>query len=179
MKINYVGRNIKIRDNFKEQVDRKLGKLDKYFQEDVEATATFSTQGNFKTVEVTIWLTSGTILRAEETSDDMLTAVDIAVDSLDSQLRKYKTKLQNRRYSNESIRFDEVPDDAEALDEDYKPDIVRVKRIGLKPMFSEEAILQMDLLGHDFFVYLDADTELVSVVYKRNDGNYGLIEPTL
>lgn len=178
MKINYVGRNVQIRDNFKEQVDKKLGRLDKYFQDDVEATATFSVQGNFKTVEVTIWLDSGTILRAEDTSDDMLTAVDMAVNSLDSQIRKYKTKLQ-RRNTHESIRFDFIPDDLEAIEEKDGPNIARIKKIGLKPMYVEEAVLQMELLRHDFFVFLNADTDLVSVVYKRKQGDFGLIEPSL
>ena len=170
MKINYVGKNITIRENFKETVEKKLLRLDKFFDEDVEMKATFSTIGNFKTVEVTIWLKSGTIIRTEETSDDML------VESLDGQLRKYKTKLKAKK-TNESIRFDQVAEDEETLSEDDKPNIVRVKEIGLKPMFVEDAVMQMELLGHDFFVYEDAETNLVSVVYKRNDGNFGLIEP--
>ncbi|NLW52035.1 MAG: ribosome-associated translation inhibitor RaiA [Tissierellia bacterium] len=176
MKINYVGKNITIRENFKETVEKKLLRLDKFFDEDVEMKATFSTIGNFKTVEVTIWLKSGTIIRTEETSDDMLASVDMAVESLDGQLRKYKTKLKAKK-TNESIRFDQVAEDEETLSEDDKPNIVRVKEIGLKPMFVEDAVMQMELLGHDFFVYEDAETNLVSVVYKRNDGNFGLIEP--
>lgn len=175
MKISYVGKNITIRDNFKELVHKKIERLDKYFDEDVEAKATFSTVGNFKTVEVTIWLKSGTIIRSEETSDDMLSSVDMAVESLDNQLRKYKTKLKSRKQ--ESIRYDEVIEDEETIAEDKKPEVVKVKKIGLKPMFLEDAILQMELLGHDFFVYQDAEVNEVSVVYKRNDGNYGLIEP--
>lgn len=175
MKINYVGKNVTIRDNFKEQVDKKIGRLNKYFDDDVEAKATFSTNGNFKTVEVTIWLRTGAIIRTEETSDDMLNSVDMAVASLDSQLRRYKTKLQSRKH--ESIRYDQVIEDEDTLPEDEKPNIVKVKQIGLKPMFVEDAALQMQLLGHDFFVYQDAETDLVSVIYKRHDGGYGLIEP--
>ncbi|MGF0040021.1 ribosome hibernation-promoting factor, HPF/YfiA family [Peptoniphilaceae bacterium SGI.131] len=176
MKIKYVGKNISIRDNFKEQVEKKLGRLDKYFHEDIEATASFSVHGNFKTVEVTIWLKSGTILRAEETSDDMLSSVDLAVEALDRQLRKYKTRLQAKKATG-SIRYEEVPD--EDFLEESKPSVVKVKKIGLKPMFIEDAVMQMELLGHSFFVYLDAETEQVNVVYKRNDGNFGLIEPGL
>lgn len=175
MKISYVGKNITIRENFKGQVEKKLQRLDKYFEDDVEAKATFSTNGNFKTVEVTIWLKSGTIIRSEETSDDMLSSVDMAVESLDNQLRKYKTKLKSRK--NDSIRYEEVVEDEETISEDQKPEVVKVKKVGLKPMFIEDAILQMELLGHDFFVYQDAEIDKVSVVYKRNDGNYGLIEP--
>ncbi len=175
MNINYVGKNITIRENFKQVVDKKLQRLDKFFDDDVEAKATFSTVGNFKTVEVTIWLKSGPIIRTEETSDDMLTSVDMAVESLDNQLRKYKTKLKAKRA--ESIRYDQVIEDEDTIAEDEKPNIVKVKTIGLKPMFVEDAVLQMELLGHNFFVYHDAETDLVSVVYKRNDGNFGLIEP--
>lgn len=175
MRIKYVGKNINIRDNFKEEVERKLSKIEKYFDEDIDATATFSVHGNFNTVEVTIWLKKGTILRAEETSDDMLSSVDRVVDSLERQIRKYKTKLQSRKQG-ESIRYDEIPSDETTISEDHKPSVVKVKKIGLKPMFIEDAVMQMDLLGHDFFVYQDAETELVSVVYKRNDGDYGLIE---
>lgn len=175
MRIEYVGKNINIRDNFKADVEKKLSKLNKYFDEDIDAKATFSVDGNFKTVEVTIWLKKGTILRAEETTDDMLSSVDRVVESLDRQMRKYKTKLQTRK-SGESIRYEAIPTDNLTIQEDEEPTIVKVKKIGLKPMFVEDAIMQMDLLDHDFFVYQDAETELVSVVYRRTDGNYGIIE---
>ena len=175
MRVQYVGKNINIRENLKEDVEKKLNKLDKYFDEDIEAKATFSTHGNFKTVEITIWLKKGTILRAEETSDDMLSSVDRCVESLDRQIRKYKTKLQVRN-SGESIRYDEIPTDDITIPAEQAARVTKVKKIGIKPMFIEDAIMQMDLLGHDFFVYQDAETENVSVVYKRNDGDYGLIE---
>lgn len=175
MRIQYVGKNINVRDNFKEEVDKKLSKLDKFFDEDIEAKASFSVHGNFNTAEVTIWLKKGTILRAEETSDEMLSSVDRVVESLEKQIRRYKSKLESRK-SGESIRYDEVPTDETTIDKDDKPSVVKVKKIGLKPMFLEDAIMQMDLLGHDFFVYHDAETDSVSVVYKRNDGDYGLIE---
>lgn len=175
MKVQYVGKNITVRDNFKEEVDKKLRRIDKFFDSDIEAKASFSNHGNFNTAEITIWLKKGTILRAEETSDDMLSSVDRVIDSLERQIRKYKTKLQTRN-SGESIRYDEIPSDESTVTEDHEPRVVKTKKIGLKPMFIEDAIMQMDLLGHDFFVYQDAETEKVSVVYKRNDGNYGLIE---
>lgn len=176
MKIKYVGKNINLKDNFKELVDKKLGKLDKYFSQDVEATATFSVHGNFKTAEITVWLRSGTIIRAEETSDDMLASVDLIVESLDRQLRKYKTKLQSKK-ANESIRFEEVLESEETLKDEDKPSVVKVKKVVMRPMFLEDAIMQMELLGHDFFLYLDAETDLISVVYKRKDGDFGVIEP--
>ena len=175
MRIEYVGRNINIRDNFKNEVEAKISRLDKYFDEDVDAKATFSVNGNFKKAEITIFLKGGTILRAEETTDDMLTSVDRAIDGLISQIRKYKTKLQNRKQG-ESIRYEHIQEDETTLEEDSTPEVIKTKKIGLKPMFLEDAIMQMELLNHDFFVYTDAETELVSVVYKRNDGNYGVIE---
>lgn len=175
MRIQYIGKNINVRDNFKDEVSKKFDKLDKYFDHDVDAKASFSAHGNFNTVEVTIWLKKGTILRAEETSDEMLNAVDSVVDSLDRQIRKYKTKLQSRK-SGESIRYEEIPFDESTISPEHEPKIVKVKTIGLKPMFVEDAIMQMELLGHSFFVYRDAETENVSVVYKRNDGDYGVIE---
>lgn len=176
MRIQYVGKNINIRDNFKEQVDEKLQRLNKYFEEDVEAKATFSVNGNFKTCEVTVWLKKGIILRAEETTDDMLTSVDRVVEALERQIRKYKTKLQ-RKYQGNSIRYDQIPEDDTTLTkENEKDDVVKVKKIGLKPMFIEDAIMQMELLNHDFFVYQDAETDSISVLYRRNDGKYGIIE---
>lgn len=174
MKIQYIGKNINVRDNFKTEVAKKLERLDKYFENDVEAKASFSVHGNFNTAEVTIWLKKGTILRAEETSDEMLISVDRVVDSLDRQIRKYKTKLQSRK-SNESIRYEEVPMDETTLKSDKEPKVVKVKSIGLKPMFIEDAIMQMELLGHNFFVFRDAELEAISVVYKRKDGDYAII----
>lgn len=175
MRIQYFSKDINIRDNFKEDVEKKLSRLNKYFDEDVEATAKFSVNGNFKKAEITIWLKKGTILRAEETTDEMLTSVDRAIDSLESQIKKYKTKLQNRKQG-ESIRYDHIQEDETTLAHNDESEVIKVKKIGLKPMFIEDAIMQMNLLNHDFFVYQDAETESVSVVYKRNDGNYGVIE---
>ena len=152
-----------------------MSKLDKYFQKDIEGNVTFSTQKNRKIIEVTINL-PGTIIRAEESSDDMYASIDKAVDVLERQIRKYKTKLQKRYQNGETIRFENVMPLPAEKDED-KPKLVKRKKFGLKPMSYEEAILQMELLRHNFFVFMDADTDDVSVVYKRKDGNYGLIEP--
>lgn len=177
MKLNYVGKNVQIRDYFKEEADKKFGRLDKYFDQDVEGTVTLSVNGNFKTIEVTVYLPDQ-ILRAEETSDEVLTAVDSAVDALVSQIRKYKTKLKKRHTNGRSIRFEHIPEMEDAIEEDDSPNIARVKEIGIKPMSVEEAILQMELLGHDFFVFWDAQTDETHVVYKRKKGDYGLIVPT-
>lgn len=175
MNMNYVGKNMEVTDALREVTEKKLSKLDKYFQKDIEGNVTFSTQKNRKIIEVTINL-PGTIIRAEESSDDMYASIDKAVDILERQIRKYKTKLQKRYQNGETIRFENVMPLPVERDED-RPRLVKRKKFGLKPMSYEEAILQMELLRHNFFVFMDADTEDVSVVYKRKDGDYGLIEP--
>ncbi|MDO5017688.1 MAG: ribosome-associated translation inhibitor RaiA [Lagierella massiliensis] len=176
MKFTHVGKNYKVGDNLKEISEKKLGKLDKYFADDVELRITYSQEGKFAKAEVTI-LIPGTVLRAEEATDDIKTSIDRVVDSLESQIRKYKTRLQKRYNNGRTIRFENI---AEMVGEE-KPEnekkIVKVKKFGLKPMDAEEAILQMELISHDFFVFLDSRTDLVKVVYKRKDGNYGILEP--
>lgn len=177
MKMIYTGKNVDVTDALREVTEKKLTKLDKYFQKDIEGTVTFSTQKNRKIIEVTINL-PGTIIRAEESSDDMYASIDKAVDVLERQVRKHKTKLQKRYKNTETIRWENVVPLAVEEDTD-KPKLVKTKRFNLKPMSSEEAILQMELLRHNFFIYLDGESETVGVVYKRDDGDYGLIEPIL
>ena len=177
MKMIYAGINVEVTDALREVTEKKLTKLDKYFQKDIEGNVTFSTQKNRKIIEVTINL-PGTIIRAEESSDDMYASIDRAVDVLERQVRKHKTKLQRRYKNNDTIRFENVI--PLTVEEDInKPKLVKTKRFNLKPMSSEEAILQMELLRHNFFVYLDGTSDLVGIVYKRKDGDYGLIEPEL
>lgn len=177
MKLNFTGKNMEITDALRDVTEKKIGKLDKYFQKDIEGNVTFSSEKNRKIIEVTINL-PGTIIRAEESTDDMYASIDNAVDILERQIRKHKTRLQKRYKNNETIRFENVAP-LPVEEEEEKPKLVRRKKFGLKPMSSEEAILQMELLRHNFFVYLDAEDEGISVVYKRKDGNYGLIEPEL
>lgn len=178
MNLNYTGKNMDLTDALRDVTDKKMGKLDKYFQKDIEGNVTFSSEKNRKIIEVTINL-PGTIIRAEESSDDMYASIDKAVDVLERQVRKYKTRLQKKYKNTETIRFENlIPlSDDEKGDEDDSPKIVRRKRFVLKPMLEEEAVLQMELLGHNFFVYMDGETGDTSIVYKRKDGNYGLIEP--
>ncbi len=178
MILNYTGKNMDITDALRDVTNKKLSKLDKYFQKDIEGNVTFSSEKNRKIIEVTINL-PGTIIRAEESTDDMYVSIDKAVDILERQIRKHKTKLQKRYKNGETIRFENVMPLTTNEEEDEGPKIVRRKRFMLKPMVSEEAVLQMELLRHNFYVYLDAETGDVNVVYKRNDGNYGLIEPEL
>ncbi|HHV27323.1 MAG TPA: ribosome-associated translation inhibitor RaiA [Tissierellia bacterium] len=175
MKIKITGKNMDITDALKEITFKKIGKLDKYFQEDVDTNVTFSVEKNRQIIEVTINL-PGTILRAEEYSDDMYNSIDKAVDVLEGQIRKYKTKLQKRYQNGETIRFENIEPMPKLKEEDI-PKLVKVKRFAMKPMDAEEAILQMELLRHNFFVFMNGETEEVNVVYKRKDGNYGLIEP--
>ncbi|MET3617114.1 putative sigma-54 modulation protein [Peptoniphilus olsenii] len=170
MLFNFVGKNIDLTDSLKDMAEKKFSKLEKFFSEEIDARVVFSTQKDNQTVEVTVFLPD-TIIRAEETTDDMYTSIDNAVDVLERQIRKHKTKLKKRYQNNETIRFDLIDD---RLEEENK--IVKRKKFELNPMSEEEAILQMELLNHKFFIFLDADTESVEVLYKRNDGNYGIIE---
>lgn len=175
MKLNFTGKNIDVTEALKEITEKKLGKLDKFFENDVEGNVVYSVERNWNIIEITINL-PGTILRAEESSDDMYTSIDRAVDILERQIRKHKTKLQKRYQNGKTIRFENVIPLKEERKDDT-PEIVRTKRFDMKPMNVEEAILQMELLRHNFFVFMNAESEQFSVVYKRKDGNYGLIEP--
>lgn len=176
MNINFVGKNMEVTEALKTITNEKFARLDKYFDEDVRGTVTFSTEGNRDIIEVTIEV-PGSIIRVEEYSEDMYASIDLAIDVVERQVRKYKSKLQDQQRNRDSIRFENIVPLEEKEDEQVK--IVRRKRFDMKPMMEEEAILQMELLRHNFFVYLDATTNEVSVVYKRKDGNYGLIEPQL
>ena len=154
MILNYTGKNMDITDALRDVTNKKLSKLDKYFQKDIEGNVTFSSEKNRKIIEVTINL-PGTIIRAEESTDDMYVSIDKAVDILERQIRKHKTKLQKRYKNGETIRFENVMPLTTNEEEDEGPKIVRRKRFMLKPMVSEEAVLQMELLRHNFYVYLD------------------------
>lgn len=173
MNITVYGKNITLTEALKDVATKKISRLDKFFHNDVEAKVVLSVERKKQKVEVTIPF-NGRILRVEEASDDMYSSIDDSVEALEKQIRKYKTKLEDRKYSNESIKFENIEplDDSE---EEFK--VVKTKRFAVKPMSIEEAVLQMDLLKHDFFVFLNADTEEINVVYKRKDANYGLIEP--
>jgi ribosome hibernation promoting factor len=173
MKVNIYGKNMQLTEALKEATIKKVERLDKFFQTDVEAKVVLSIERKNQKVEVTIPF-NGRIARVEESSDDMYNSIDEAVESLEQQLRKYKTKLQDKKHSSESIKFENF----ESLDdEENEFKVVKTKKFAIKPMNIEEAVLQMDLLKHNFFVFLNADSEEVNVVYKRKDNNYGLIEP--
>ncbi|CAM2849314.1 ribosomal subunit interface protein [Dolosigranulum pigrum] len=191
LRYNVRGENIEVTDAIREYVEAKVGKVEKYFTDVPEANA----HVNLKTysdktakVEVTIPLPN-VVLRAEETSPDMYGSVDLVSDKLERQIRKYKTKV-NRRQRRQTVEAPEPVDpdlldthvegldgeETEQLESDAGVEIVRTKQLDLKPMHAEEAVLQMDMLGHDFFIFEDAETESTNIVYKRHDGKYGLLE---
>ena len=174
MKIIITGKNIEITDALRDRITKKIGKLDKFFDRDTEAHVTLSVQKMRQIVEVTIPF-NGIVLRAEEYNDDMYTSIDKTIDVLERQIRKNKTRLERKIYNND-FRIDSHTFDDEVIEE-QEFNIVRSKKFAVKPMDVEEAILQMNLLGHAFFMFYNADTRQVNVVYKRKDGNYGLIEP--
>ncbi len=174
MKVKVIGKNIEVTEALKNIIEKKISRLDRYFNPDVEAQTTLGVQKNRHTIEVTIPF-NGVILRSEEQNDDMYISLDIVVDKLERQIRKHKTKLEKRNHGT-SLKFQGIPQYTNTEEEDMDPKIVKTKRFAFKPMSAEEAVLQMELVGHSFFVYMNDDTSEVNVVYKRKDGNYGLIE---
>ena len=175
MKVIISGKNINVTEALKEAVESKISKLDKYFTKEAEAQVTLSVEKARQIIEVTIPI-NGSLLRAEETTHDMYSSIDKVVDKLIRQLSKHKTRMEKHRLNKyETIRFENINTYEDK--ESFEPKIVKTKRFALKPMSSEEAVLQMELIGHSFFVFANGDTDEVNVVYKRKDGNYGLIEP--
>lgn len=176
MKIKIFGKNIEVTEGIKSAINEKLGKLDKYFTEEIRADVTLSVNRNEQKVEVTIPV-KGNIIRAEEVSEDMYASIDMVEETIERQLVKYKNKLIDKKKAyRDNFTADYIDADYEDEDEGAVK-IVRTKSFGVKPMDAEEACVQMELLGHNFFVFLNADTDEVNVVYKRKGGTYGLIEP--
>ena len=179
MKINYTARKVTLKDNFKERVEKKLKKYDRVFSEDAEAMVTVTVYKNRQTVEITI-KDNGMIYRVENTRPEMNEALDIDIDKLSRQIRKNKTKLEKR------IRpsgIDEYPDETadteeneEDIQEELSYEVLRKKNVYLKPMTVDEAILRMNMVNHKFFMFLNADTDKISVVYIRDNGDYGMLE---
>ncbi|WP_353893762.1 ribosome-associated translation inhibitor RaiA [Proteinivorax hydrogeniformans] len=178
MKIKVRGQNIEVTNALKLHVEKRIGKLERYFQENTEAQVTLTVIKDQHIIEVTVFLNGGLLLRAEEKTGDMYASIDQVVEKLERQTRKYKTRV-NRKSREVSIKDINGSLSPKQEQEDEYPQIVKTKRFALKPMMVDEAVLQMDLLGHDFFVFKDGETNETCVVYKRNDGNYGLIEPEI
>ena len=173
MRYTITGRNINVTPGIRRAVEEKIGKLDRYFNPDTEVIITLSVQKDKQKIEVTIPV-KGNLIRAEESSDDMYTSIDLVEEVIERQLKKYKNKLIDKKQS--ALSFSDFFINEEAVDEE-EIQIVKTKRFGIKPMDPEEACVQMELLGHNFYVFLNAETEEVNVVYKRKGQSYGLIEP--
>ena len=173
MKITISGKNIDVTEGLKAAVNEKLGKLEKYFTPDKNVIVTLSVEKERQKIEVTIPV-KGNIIRSEQVSNDMYVSIDLVEEVIERQLRKYKNKIADKQQ--EAGNFQK-----EYLEHDYLEDediqIIRTKKFGMKPMYPEDACVQMELLGHTFFVFRNAETDEVNVVYKRKNNTYGLIEP--
>lgn len=165
-------RNTGLTEGLQTAVESKLSKLERYFTPDTEVHVTLIVEHDRQKVEVTIPM-KGSIIRAEEVSEDMYSSIDLVQETIERQLRRYKTKIVDRNQASVVPAFIEEPESAE--EDEIR--IVKTKRFAVKPMDPEEACLQMEMLGHSFFVFRNADSDQVCVVYKRKDGAYGLIEP--
>lgn len=176
MKYQIIGKNIEVTEGISSAIQTKAARMDKYFliNENVECRAVVSAHKDIQKVEITIFLPAMT-LRAEVEEPDLYAAIDLAIDKLEGQMRKLKTRMDrtNRLSLGESIVFDRIEEEAEAAKEDV---IVRTKSYYLEPMSIEEAITRMEALGHPFFMYLDEEDDRISTVYVRNDGGYGVIQ---
>jgi len=175
MNIILSGRNIEVTEALKNAVEDKLSKYEKYFKSDIDVHATMGVQKNRQIFEVTIPLKNDVIIRVEESSEDMYSSIDLAVDKLARQIQKHKTKLEKRFRTHDTIRFEQIPLTPNMAEADHS--VVKTKKFPIKPMDAEEAILQMEMLGHNFFVFKNSENDEVNVVYLRKDGKYGLIEP--
>ena len=167
------GRNIDITEGLRSAVEDKIGKLERYFNASTEVHVTLSTEKSRQKIEVTIPM-KGSIIRAEQTSSDMYVAIDLVEEIIERQLRKYKNKLIDKEQAAAQLSKDFLEEDAY---DDEEIEIIRTKRFAMKPMDPEEACVQMELLGHNFFVFRNGETDEVNVVYKRKGNTYGLIEP--
>ncbi len=173
MKFIIVGKNIEVTEGLRAAVEDKIGKLEKYFTEDTEAHVTLSVEKDRQKIEVTIPM-KGNIIRSEQVSSDMYVSIDLVEEIIERQLKKYKNKLIDKKQASSFFK-------QEFMDKEYMDDeevqIIRTKKFDIKPMYPEDACVQMELLGHNFFVFCNAETDQVNVVYKRKGNTYGLIEP--
>ncbi len=176
MKIIISGKQMELTDGIKSSIEEKLGRLDFYLHPETEVRVTVSAKKARQKVEVTIIPISGPIVRAEDIEENLYAAIDVVYDKLNKQLRRYKNRLQDKHQSNRSIRFEQIEDDDIEEDNEINLVIERHKKFSMKPMSPEEAVLQMELIEHDFYMFRNIDTDEISIVYKRNNNGYGLIE---
>lgn len=169
MNIKITGKNFNTYQHLEDTIDKKLEKLEKYFSDDIDAKVVLSQEKNKEKIEINI-NAKGAQFRTEQVADDIYEGLDKAIDKLSRQMSKFKGKLQKKYQDNQSVRFEEIP----AIEEE-EARVVKTKRLFLQPMSVEEATLEMEMSGHDFYIFEDVDTHSVSVVYKRNDEDYGLL----
>ena len=172
MRITITGKNMEITDSLRSAVEERLSKLDRFFAKDTDVQVTLSVEKERKKIEVTIPV-KGNIIRSEQESNDMYVSIDLVEEVIERQLKKYKNKIIDRKQN--AVSFKQEFIDKEFEDEEVS--IIRTKRFEIKPMYPEDACVQMELLGHNFFAFMNAETDLISVVYKRKDGAYGMLEP--
>ena len=173
MKFNIVGRNLEVTPGLRSAVEDKIGKLAKYFNPDTEVRVTLSVEKDRQKIEVTIPV-KGNIIRSEQVSNDMYVSIDLVEEIIERQLKKYKTKIVDKQQ--DATSFSKMYVENDYMDEE-EIKIVRTKKFDIKPMYPEDACVQMELLGHNFYVFMNAETEQVNVVYRRKGDTYGLIEP--
>ncbi len=173
MRITISGKNIDITDGLRQAVEDKLSKLERYFTPETDIVVTLSVEKERQKIEVTIPV-KGNIIRSEQVSNDMYVSIDLVEEIIERQLKKYKNKIVDQKQSAGNFQQEFIEKEIED-EEEIK--IIRTKRFGMKPMYPEDACIQMELLGHNFFVFQNAETEEVNVVYKRKGNTYGLIEP--
>lgn len=175
MNISIVSKNVEITDTIRNKVESTLNKLEKYIKNDININVKLDVKKKRQKVEVTLFFKDGYIIRAEEVKSDLYSAIDLIYDKLYGQIRKYKTQAMKKNRKNESIKFENVDEYINDFNED--DDVIkRRKKLNLdKPMTQEEAVIQMNLLDHNFFVFRDIDSDSISIIYKRHDG-FGLIE---
>ena len=173
MRFTINGKNIEVTQSLRSAVESKIGKLERYFTQDTEAHVMLSVEKGRQKIEVTIPVKGG-IIRAEEANEDLYTAIDRVEDVIERQIKKYKTKLMDKRQAGGSLEPAFIEEDT-ADEEEIK--IVKTKKFDIKPMYAEDACVQMELLGHSFYVFINAESDHVNVVYKRKGDTYGLIEP--
>ena len=174
MRYTITGRNIDVTQGLREAVEDKLGKLEKYFTPDTEAVVTLSVQRELQKIEVTIPV-KGSIIRAEESSTDMYVSIDLVEEIIERQIKKYRKKLIDKKQSAQAFSALFMEEEEDVHDEEIR--IEKTKHFDMKPMYPEDACLEMELLGHNFYMFLNAETDQISVVYKRKANSYGLIEP--
>ena len=173
MNITISGKNVEVTDALRNTINAKLGKLNRYFTDDTNIIVTLSVEKERQKIEVTIPV-RGRIIRSEQVSNDMYISIDLVEEVIERQLRKYKNKIIDKKQNASNFQKAYIDNDY-MVNEDIR--IVRTKKFPVKPMYPEDACVQMELLGHNFFVFTNADTDQVNVVYKRKGGTYGLIEP--